>query len=195
VFRQIRALISGGLHASLEAFGVKVESAPVGCRKYEARLEDFLQGVDDSELNEHLTQCAGCRAALEDSRMGGQLLHDAWEPTGEPNILAGSKRSPHPSSTFLAGVMARIREEKTRAESPAAFWNPLEFLASRLSLTAAALLIALSVYMVGFTPRRVTTPVNSPRTELNASDFPQPPGDPDSNEEVLQSLEDRNYGN
>jgi hypothetical protein len=173
VFKQMRAFISGGL---------QVEPAPAGCRRYEARLEDYLQGVDDSELNEHLSQCAGCHAALEDSRMGGQLLRDAWEPVGEPR------------SAFLAGVMARIREEKTRAESPAAFWNPLEFLASRVSLTAAALLFALSVYMVGFAPRGVTTPINSPRTELNATDFPQPPGDPDSNEEVLQSLVERNYG-
>jgi hypothetical protein len=183
VFKRIRTLISSGVHASLEAFGVKVEPAPVGCRKYEARLEDYLHGVDDSELNEHLTQCAGCRAALEDSRMGGQLLRDAWEPTGEPH------------SAFLAGVMARIREEKTRAESPAAFWNPLEFLASRVSLTAAALLFAMSVYIVGFAPRRVTTPVTTARTELRATDFPQPPGEPDSNEEVLQSLGETDYGN
>ena len=195
MFRQIRALISGRLHASLEAFGVRVERASVGCRRYEARLEDFLQGVDDSELNEHLTQCAGCRAALEDSRMGGQLLRDAWEPTSEPHILAGSKRDPQPSSTFLAGVMARIREQQMRAESPAAFWNPLEFLASRVSLTAAALLLAMSVYMVGFAPRRTPTLPPSARTELRAADFPQPPGDPDSNEEVLQSLGETDYGN
>jgi hypothetical protein len=153
------------------------------CRRYEARLEDYLQGADDPELNEHLTQCADCRAALEDSRLGGQLLRDAWEPTTEP------------SSAFLAGVMARIREEKMRAESPAAFWNPLEFLASRLSLTAAALLFALSVYMVGFGPRRAPTLPTSAGTELSATDFPQPPGDPDSNEEVLQSLVERDYGN
>ena len=41
-----------------------------------------------------------------------------------------------------------------RAESPAAFWSPLEFLASRLSLTAAVLLLALSAYLVGFAPRQ-----------------------------------------
>jgi anti-sigma-K factor RskA len=152
------------------------------CRRYEGRLEDYLQGADDSELSEHVNQCADCRAALEASRLGGELLRDAWEPTSEPR------------SAFLAGVMARIREEKMRAESLAAFWNPLEFLASRLSLTAATVLLALSVYMVGFAPRRSTTPPASARTELSASDFPQPPGDPDSNEEVLQSLVERNYG-
>jgi hypothetical protein len=114
--------------------------------------------------------------------MGGELLRDAWEPAGKPQ------------SDFLAGVMARIREEKMRTESPAAFWNPLEFLASRVSLTAAALLFALSVYLVGFAPRHVPTPLTSAGTELSATDFPQPPGDPDSNEEVLQSLVERNYG-
>ena len=165
------------------------------CRRYEARLEDYLQGANDSELNEHLRQCADCRAALENSRLGGQLLRDTWEPAGEAHLPGGSASSPHSNSAFLAGVMARIREEKLRSESPAAFWNPLEFLASRLSLTAAALLFALAVYMVGFVPRYVPTPVSLPRTELNAADFPQPPGDPDSNEEVLQSLVETNYGN
>jgi hypothetical protein len=172
----------------------KRKDATTRCCGYEARLEDYLQGADDSELNEHLAQCADCRAALEDSRLGGELLREAWEPASETYIPAGSKWSPHPSSAFLAGVMARIREEKMRAESPAAFWSPLEFLASRLSLTAAMVLLALSVYLVEFAPRRTTTPPVSTRTELSTADFPQPPGDPDSNEEVLQSLVERNYG-
>jgi predicted anti-sigma-YlaC factor YlaD len=173
VLEKLKSLISGGLQAG---------PAGAQCKGYEARLEDYLQGVDDSELNDHLRECAGCRAALETSRMGGKLLRDSWEPTSEAR------------DTFLAGVMARIREEKVRAESPAAFWNPLEFLASRVSLTAAAVLFVLSVYMVGFAPRRAPSLSPSARTELNAADFPQPPGDPDSNEEVLQSLVERNYG-
>ena len=155
--------------------------APMQCRRYEARLEDYLNGAADSELNKHLSQCANCRTALEDSRMAGKWLREVWEPAGEPG------------SAFLAGVMARIREEQMRAQSPAAFWNPLEFLASRLSLTAAMLLLALSVYLAEFTPRRTATPP-SPRSELSATDFPQPPGDPVSNEEVLQSLAERDYG-
>lgn len=183
MFRKIRTLISGGLHGSLETFRVKADRTPVQCRKYEARLEDYLQGADDLELDEHLSHCANCRSALENSRLGGQLLRDAWEPTSEPQ------------SAFLAGVMARIQNEKMRAESPAAFWNPIEFLASRVSLTAAAVLFALSVYMVGFTPHRTPTSPVSAQTELNAADFPQPPGDPDSNEEVLQSLVESDYGN
>jgi len=151
------------------------------CRRYEVRLEDYLNGAADSELNEHLSRCANCRTALEDSRLAGKWLREAWEPVGDPG------------SAFLAGVMARIRKEQMRAQSPAAFWNPLEFLASRLSLTAAMLLLALSVYLAELAPRRTATPP-SPRSELSAVDFPQPPVEPVSNEEVLQSLAERNYG-
>jgi hypothetical protein len=157
-------------------------SIPTGCRKYEARLEDYLQGTSDPELDEHLRGCSNCGAALENSRLAGDLIRQVWQPAEEP----------HP--VFLAGVLAKIREEKLRAESPAAFWSPLEFLASRLSLTAAALLLALSIYLVGFAPRRGPVVQLPNRTELSASDFPQPPGDPDSNEEVLQSLAERHYG-
>src|SRR4029077_13410247 len=109
------------------------------------------------------------------------LLREVWEPASKP------------SQAFLANVMARIRQEKSHAESRAAFWAPLEFLASRLSMTAAVLLVALSVYLVEFAPRRIAPP-DSIRTELSASDLPQPPGDPVSNEEVLQSLAERNNG-
>ena len=112
------------------------------CRTFESRFEDYLGGTADSELREHLTQCADCRAALENSRLAGDLIRQAWEPAGEPR------------QEFLAGVLAKIREEKLRAESTAAFWSPLEFLASRLSLTAAMLLLALSAYLVGFAPHR-----------------------------------------
>jgi len=181
VFRQLKSLISGGLPFGTQ--GKQVEPAPVRCGKYEARLEDYFQGADDLELSEHLGQCADCRAALERSRLGGELLREAWEPVGAPQ------------SAFLAGVMARIREEQARAESPAAFWNPLEFLASRLSLSAAALLLALSVYMVGFGPRRAPSLPPSAGSELRAADFPQPPGDPESNDEVFQSLVETDNGN
>jgi len=154
---------------------------PMRCRKFEARLEDYLEGAADSRLEHHLAECVDCRSALEDSRLAGSLLRQAWDPVGEPR------------PAFLAGVMAKIQEEKARAESPAAFWKPLEFLASRVSLSAAVLLLCLSVYLVEFAPRRTAQPI-SIQTELSASDFPQPPGDPVSNEEVLLSLAERSNG-
>ncbi len=140
-------------------------------------------GAPDSELEEHLTQCADCRAALEDSRLAGSLLREAWEPASEP------------SRAFLANVMARIREEEARQKSPAAFWSPLEFLASRLSMTAAVILLALVRVSGGVcaAPNRFDAAAGFAR-ELSASDFPQPPADPVSNEEVLQSLAERTNG-
>ena len=152
----------------------------MGCRKFELRFEDYLGGTADSELDEHLTRCEGCRAALQDLRLSGDLLRGALEPAREPG------------NAFLPNVMARITQEKARMESRAAFWAPLEFLASRLSLTAAMVLLALSAYLVDFTSHR-SAPTPTMRTELSASDIPQPPGDPTSNEEVLQSLAERNY--
>ena len=156
-------------------------SIPMGCRKFESRLEDYLGGAADFELEAHLAHCERCRAALEDSRLAGDLLREAWEPASEPSRM------------FLAKVMAEIRREEARVGSRAAFWAPLELLASRLSLTAAMVLLALSVYLVEFAPHRSVT-TRAIRTELSASDFPQPPGDPVSNEEVLQSLAETNYG-
>jgi len=151
---------------------------PTRCRKFEGRFEDYLGGAADSELKGHLTRCEDCRSALEDARLAGNLLREAWEPASEPSLA------------FLANVMARIHQEEARVKSPAAFWSPLEFLASRLSVTAAVLLLALSVYLVEFAPQRSVS-LGPIRTELSASDFPQPPGDPVSNEEVLQSLAER----
>lgn len=156
-------------------------NVPKGCQRYESRFEDHLGGAPDPELEDHLVRCGDCRSALNDARLAGDLLRKAWEPASEP------------SRAFVANVMARIRHEEARAESRAAFWTPLEFLASRLSLTAALLLLVLSFYLVKFAPQR-TVQLETIHSELSASDFPQPPGDPVSNEEVLQSLAERTNG-
>ena len=156
-------------------------NVPRQCQRFEARLEDHLGGASDAELESHLAVCGKCSAALEDSRLGGELLRDAWDPASAP------------SHAFVSNVMARIRQEEARSKSPAAFWKPLEFLASRVSLTAAVVLLALSVYLVEFAPSR-SIAFGTIRTELSAADFPQPPGDPVSNEEVLHSLAERTNG-
>jgi predicted anti-sigma-YlaC factor YlaD len=151
------------------------------CRKFAARLEDYFEGSADSEVNEHLVHCSDCRAALDNSRIAGDLLRQVWVPAGEPR------------EAFRAGVWSKIREEQSRAESAAAFWVPIEFLASRLALTAAIALIAMSAYLLEIAPRPTPRPL-ADRTELSDNDFPQPPRDPVSNEEVLQSLAERNNG-
>ena len=153
----------------------------IPCRDLESRFEDFLSGAPDPELQAHLSQCERCSMTVEDSRLAGSLLREALEPASEP------------TQAFLSNVMARIHRKEAQIKSPAAFWAPLEFLASRLSLTAAVVLLALSVYLFEFAPHRNIT-IGSIRTELNASDFPQPPADPVSNEEVLQSVLERPNG-
>lgn len=153
------------------------------CRKYETRFEDYLSGSLDAELREHLLQCAECRTALADAGFAGDLLRGAWRrPVVEP------------SPAFAANVMFRIHEQETRAKSLAAFWTPFELLASRLSLTAAVLLLAISVYLAKFAPAHRSISFTPVRAELTATDLPQPPGDPVSNDEILVSLSERNYG-
>ncbi len=44
------------------------------CRKFEARLEDYLGGAPDTELDDHVARCQNCRAMLDDSRLAGDLL-------------------------------------------------------------------------------------------------------------------------
>jgi hypothetical protein len=156
-------------------------AGPKSCRELEARFEDYLGGAADPELQAHLLQCERCAMALEDARFASSLLREALEPASEP------------TQAFLANVMARIHLEENQAKSPASFWAPLEFLASRVSLTAAVVLLALSVYLIEFAPHRNLT-LGAIHTELSASDFPQPPSDPVSNEEVLQSLAERSNG-
>ena len=88
------------------------------CRKYEAHLEGYLDGTPDSETQRHLSQCAHCRAALEDSRLVGGLLREVWEPKGElPSVfvqrVCGVMRSDPCSKTWhLLSVFGRRGYEK-----------------------------------------------------------------------------------
>ena len=118
------------------------------CRKFQALLEDYLEGSADSEVDEHLAHCADCSAALDISRLAGDLLRQVWEPASEPR------------QAFRAGVSAKIRQEQSRAESTAGFWSLIEFLASRLSLTAAMVLLAVSAYLVEFAQHRTLRPLS-----------------------------------
>jgi hypothetical protein len=143
-------------------------------------MEDYLSGIVDPGLDAHLSSCGHCRAALENARLAGALVREAWEPAEDVG------------REFLPGVMARIAEELERRASPAAFWNPLEFLATRLSLTAAVLLLALSVYWAGFTSGRNLAPAAQSEVIAVWVDSTAPPTDPIGREEVLLSLAENN---
>ena len=151
------------------------------CRKYRLQLEDRVSGEASpprAELEKHLRQCAHCREALESAVLGAELVRGAATLTVEP------------SERFVARVMAAIRDqEKSLPAAPDTIWRPLEALASRFAFVAAMVLLALSVYLAGFTPPRSTAVVNS-QTEIGAG-MPEPPAQPGNADEVLMSLAER----
>ncbi len=151
------------------------------CGAYEASLEGYLDGAEDSaaghEVTAHLERCAACREALEDARLARELLREGWEP------------APQPSSAFATRVLATIRSEQARRQQ---FWQPLGALASRLALVAAMVLLVLAGYVFEFNPARSRTPV-SLRTEVSEG-LPEPASQPTTQDEVLLTLAGSNNG-
>lgn len=150
------------------------------CRRYEERLETALDGTAEPELVQHLSQCAGCSAALESARRTGNWLRAAQMPAAGPDNI------------FVARVMARIRSEQEARSNAGAFWVPVQSLASRMALVAGMALLAMSLYVYKSAPRQNVAQQGT-RAEATA-DFPQPPAQPASKDEVLASLSDSHYG-
>jgi len=141
------------------------------CARYEALLEDYLQGALSGtaakEVEAHLERCVACREALEAARLGSQLVRESIAPAAEPG------------GAFATRVLARIREAEGQQVQ---FWRPLEVLASRMAVTAAVLLLVLSAYLFEFRPR--TT--QSAQTAISES-FPELGGQPPQ-DEILPAL-------
>ena len=156
---------------------------PMRCRKFEARFEDYLGGAPDSELDDHLTHCAGLPrgagrfAAGRQSASRGLGAGQRTEP-GVPGECNGKN-----SSGRSAGEVARGVLGSARISGFAVVLDGGRGFARSFGLSGG----------ICSAPKRFAR--HSIRTELSASDFPQPPGDPVSNEEVLQSLAERNNGN
>ncbi len=145
------------------------------CKAYEAKLEDLLNGVASSatsdELNAHLQDCPACREAFEAATFGRELLREALRPVPEPH------------SAFATRVIGAIRAEESRRQQ---FWRPLEALASRLALTAAAALLLLGAYVYEVAP---SAKRGSVATQAEVTDgFPQPAKQPATDDEVLLTL-------
>ena len=136
--------------------------------------------------SEHLGECASCSAALADSR--------GWRGTG---CARPGNRQVEPNSAFLASVLARIQRRTRYALNRHRHSGiRLAFLASRLALTAAVLSAGCSVGILGGVrlPLARNSSWQSSGSELTSADLPQPPTDPVSYDEVLQSLAERQYG-
>ena len=73
---------------------------PMRCRKFEARLEDYLAGASDSELHEHLAPVRGLPRGAGRFAAGGKL-----DPTG---VGTGQRTAP--------GVSGRRHGENSRGK-------------------------------------------------------------------------------
>jgi predicted anti-sigma-YlaC factor YlaD len=160
-----------------------------GCRKYQVRMEDYVgvapQAVEsDPELATHLQKCGNCREAFAAAEFSGRLFSAA----GESEV--------RPSEAFVTRVMASIREQEVPGSAPAQVWRPLEALASRFALVASVALLALSVFLGEFSPALRQTEVVSTgaATVEITSDWPEPPAQPATQDEVLMSLVDVDNG-
>jgi hypothetical protein len=162
-----------------------------GCRKYQMRMEDYLgaepQVVEsDRELIAHLHECAKCREAFAAAQLSGRFFAGIEEPEVQP------------SEAFVTRVMASVREAEAALE-PSPVWRPLEALASRFALVSAVVLLALSVFLGEFSPALrqtevVSTAPASNSSEVVANDWPEPPAQPATQDEVLMSLVDVDNG-
>lgn len=153
------------------------------CRRYQVRMEDHLDASpealeSDLELAAHLRRCGRCRESLAAAQLAGTLLSAA--------------EAPEPSEAFVTRVMAAIREEQARLATPAAVWRLLEGLASRFAVVAAVALLALSVFLGEFAPA-LRQPQTGGATEITA-DWPEPPAQPATQDEVLMSLSETENG-
>jgi hypothetical protein len=152
------------------------------CGFIEDRLQNGLASIEPgSALASHLSVCAACREALEDAVLSSNLMRVALET------------APAPSELFVARVMASVREVADTEQTPISIWRPLELLASRFALVAAAVLLALSLYLAEFAPPRQAG--GTSQAEIGAG-MPEPPAAPPSNQDdVLISLSEMPNGN
>jgi anti-sigma-K factor RskA len=151
------------------------------CRKYEALLEDYLNGelvrADQKAVTDHWQDCPACRALLKDAFLSTRLLRAAVP-------------SPDPSPGFVGRVMTRIRAaENERITLRANFWQSFVSFGWRFTATAALALIALVSYRVrsghGAQPNVVAA-----RPTEGIDIFAPEPATVPANDEVLMMVDD-----
>jgi anti-sigma factor RsiW len=155
------------------------------CTKYEAILEDYLDGAlnssDVTNAEQHLRDCANCRAALEQAASSVRLLRVAEPGDG-------------PGPAFARTVMARIRAaEHDRSPEHAGRWQPLVSLGWRFAATATLVLGVLVTYDAGW-GRHAQRNVATARL-INTGDLfaPDPANLPANRDEVLMMVAENNH--
>jgi anti-sigma-K factor RskA len=159
------------------------------CTKYEAMLEDYLDGALDATESRaaeaHWRDCAGCRAALDQASASVRLLRFVGESAG-------------PGPAFARTVMARIRAaeaEMANSSERASFWQPLVRFGWRFAATATVLLAVLVTYDAGWGRHIQRNHANTRLMGGNDIFAPDPANPPASRDEVLMMVADTNHGN
>lgn len=157
------------------------------CSEFEARLETALEArasgerpAIDRDLTAHLESCANCRTAFDDAELGRALLQWGISPTAGAGL------------GFSTRVMAQIRAEQAGRESSGSiFWRPVEMLAGRFAMGAAALVLALSVFVY-----EAEQPGTHGGNAVEMTELVQQPdtSQPQTPDEVLASLAERPNG-
>jgi hypothetical protein len=120
-------------------------SGSTACSKYEALLEDYLNGAlpgaDGKRMVGHLATCAGCREALAEAEASLRLLRVA-QPADDPG------------PGFARVVMARIRAaEQGPVTEGAGFWQPFVSFGWKFAVSATLALGLLLTYDAGWARR------------------------------------------
>jgi hypothetical protein len=159
------------------------------CEHYELRLEDAAELSHErgeqialsADLTAHVSSCAHCSEALDAISVSQSLLRSALEPTAAP------------SPFFAKRVMAVIRAEENRlAAQGSTFWSPMQQLAARIAMVAGVLVMALTIYAYTFSNSASLDSSSTNATAYELVPHQQLDPQPQSKDEVLMSLVERN---
>jgi len=163
------------------------ESTTAACMKYEALLEDYLNGDLSESLArdaaEHWRDCTACSEALEQAQASLRLIRFAAQPSGEPG------------PAFARTVMARIREASGERSAERGFWQPFVSLAWRFAATATLAVAVLVTYDAGWGHRIPANPVGQAAARITDIFSPDPANNPPANsDEVLMMVAETSHG-
>ena len=105
-------------------------------REIRNHIEDVLGGAKSAAGQQHLAECAGCRAKVEMMREQASLLRELRPPEGV---------TVEPRAGFYARVMERIE-----SEGPLSIWNLFieSAFGRRIAVASMALALLVGIYLV-----------------------------------------------
>jgi hypothetical protein len=160
------------------------------CEHYEARLEDAVEIAAErgeglslsADLAAHVSSCKHCSETLDSVALSKALLRWGLEPTAGPG------------PGFARRVLAAIRaEEDRRTSRRLVFWLPVEQLAGRMAMAAAMVVFALTVYVYAYVVPQTKGGSTAQIETYELVPQPQMDPEPQSKDEVLMSILERNH--